>query len=102
MPNTSSKGFYSWKAFPTSRLMTRSCRTTVKQQLENDRGLEQAALTVLKPGIKTCLDASDDASRELLEHLSVDEERHIDWIELHQIEEVGLQNYLAQQIHKKS
>jgi bacterioferritin len=78
--------------------------TTVKQQLENDRGLEQAALTVLKPGIKTCLDASDDASRELLEHLSVDEERHIDWIEtqLHQIEEVGLQNYLAQQIHKKS
>ncbi|HEV8722808.1 MAG TPA: bacterioferritin [Candidatus Binatia bacterium] len=78
--------------------------TTVKQQLENDRGLEQAALTVLKPGIKTCFDASDDASRELLEHLSVDEERHIDWIEtqLHQIEEVGLQNYLAQQIHKKS
>jgi bacterioferritin len=77
---------------------------SVKQQLENDLGLEQAALTVLKPGIKTCFDARDDATRELLEHLSVDEERHIDWIEtqLHQIKEVGYENYLAQQIHKKS
>lgn len=79
-----------------------SVGANVKQQLENDRGLEQAALTVLKPGIKTCLEVNDDASRELLEHFVLDEEHHIDWIEtqLHQIEEVGLQNYLAQQIHK--
>ncbi len=77
--------------------------STVRQQLENDMGLEQAALTVLRPGIKTCLDAQDDATRELLEHIVVDEEHHIDWIEsqLHQIQEVGLQNYLAQQIFKK-
>ena len=76
---------------------------SVKQQLENDCGLEQAALIVLKPGIKACLDAQDDASRELLEHFVVDEERHIDWIEtqLHQIQEVGYENYLAQQIFKK-
>jgi bacterioferritin len=81
-----------------------SVGNTVKQQLENDLGLEQAALTVLKPGIKTCLDARDDASRELLEHIVVDEERHIDWIETqqHQIKEIGYENYLAQQIHKKS
>jgi len=79
-----------------------SVGANVKQQLENDRGLEQAALTILKPGIKTCLEVNDDASRELLEHFVLDEEHHIDWIEtqLHQIEEVGLQNYLAQQIHK--
>ena len=79
-----------------------SVGANVKQQLENDRGLEQAALTVLKPGIKTCLEVNDDASRELLEHFVLDEEHHIEWIEtqLHQIEEVGLQNYLAQQIHK--
>jgi len=72
----------------------------IKQQLENDLGLEIAALAVLRPGIKTCLEASDDASRELLEHILVDEEKHVDWIEtqLHQIEEVGYQNYLAQQI----
>jgi bacterioferritin len=72
----------------------------VKQQLENDLGLELAALTVLHPGIKTWLEASDDASRELLEDIVVDEEKHVDWIEtqLHQIDEVGYQNYLAQQI----
>jgi bacterioferritin len=75
----------------------------VKQQLENDLGLEAAALTVLRSGIKTCVEAADDASRELLEHILVDEEHHVDWIEsqLHQIEEVGYQNYLAQQIQTK-
>lgn len=77
--------------------------STVKQQLENDLGLEMAALAVLRPGIKTCLEASDDSSRELLEHILVDEEKHVDWIEsqLHQIEEVGYQNYLAQQINEE-
>ena len=76
--------------------------TTVKQQLESDLGLETAALAVLRPGIKTCLETSDDASRELLEHILADEEQHVDWIEaqLHKIEEVGYQNYLAQQIYK--
>ena len=75
----------------------------VKQQLENDLALEMAALAVLHPAIKTCSDASDDASRELLEHIVVDEEKHVDWIEsqLHKIGEVGYQNYLAQQIYKK-
>ena len=77
--------------------------TTVKQQLANDLGLEQAALTVLKPGIKSCLDLQDDATREMLEHLIVDEERHIDWIETqqHQIAEIGYENYVAQQIFHK-
>jgi bacterioferritin len=81
-----------------------SIGATVKQQFENDLGLEQAALTVLKPGIKTCFDVHDDATRELLEDLSVDEERHIDWLEtqLHQIQEIGYENYLAQQIFKKT
>ena len=75
---------------------------TVKQQLDNDLALETAALAVLRPGIKTCIEASDDASRELLEHILVDEEHHVDWIEaqLHKIDEVGYQNYLAQQIYK--
>ena len=38
-----------------------------------------------------------------LEHILVDEEDHVDWIEaqLHQINEVGYQNYLAQQIFKE-
>jgi bacterioferritin len=75
----------------------------VKQQLDNDLALEVAALVVLRDGIKTCVEAADDASRELLEHILVDEEEHVDWIEsqLHQIKEVGYQNYLAQQIKEK-
>jgi bacterioferritin len=81
-----------------------SVGSSVTQQLQNDLGLEEGALVVLKGGIKTCLEASDNASRELLEHILVDEEEHVDWIEtqLHQIKEIGVENYLAQQIHKKS
>ena len=77
--------------------------SSVKQQLENDLALEHAALEILKPGIKTCVEVADNVTRELLEHIMVDEEEHIDWIEaqLHKIEEVGYQNYLAQQIYKK-
>ena len=75
----------------------------VKQQLDSDLALEIAALAVLRDGIKICVEAADDASRELLEHILVDEEEHVDWIEaqLHQINEVGYQNYLAQQIKEK-
>ena len=78
--------------------------STVKDQLQNDLTLELTALEVLKPGIRTCLEAGEDGSRELLEHIVIDEERHVDWIEaqLHLIEEVGYENYLAQQIYKKT
>ena len=37
-----------------------SVGSNVKHQLENDLGLEQAAMTVLEPGIKACLDAHDE------------------------------------------
>lgn len=76
---------------------------TVQQQLENDLGLEEAALRVLHDGIRTCVEAGDHVSRELLEHILADEEDHVDWIEaqLHQIKEVGYENYLAQQIYKR-
>ena len=77
--------------------------SSVQQQLNNDLGLEEGALVVLRSGIKTCLDADDNASRELLEHILVDEEEHVDWIEtqIHQIKEIGAQNYLAQRIYDK-
>ena len=37
----------------------------------------------------------------MLEQILTDEENHVDWIEaqLHLIQEVGMENYLAQQIH---
>jgi bacterioferritin len=78
--------------------------TNVKQQLESDLALEMAALQILGPGVKLCLELGDTGSRELLEHIIVDEEHHVDWIEaqLHKIDELGYENYLAEQIYEKS
>ena len=74
----------------------------VKQQLENDLQLEYTAVKRLNDGIKACVAAADNGSRELLEKILVDEEHHIDYLEgqLHAITQVGLENYLAQQLHK--
>jgi bacterioferritin len=76
----------------------------VRQQLENDLALELAALQILNPGVKLCIELQDSGSRELLEHITVDEERHVGWIEtqLHRINELGYETYLAEQMFKKS
>jgi bacterioferritin len=76
--------------------------TNVKAQLEADLALELDALPRLNKGIKAAVDVGDNASRELFEEILVDEEEHVDYLEgqLHIIGEVGLDNYLAQHIHK--
>ena len=76
----------------------------VRAQLDNDLALEMGALAVLRRGVQLCLEAADHASRELLEHIVEDEERHVDWIEAqkHKIGEVGYEGYLAQQIYERS
>jgi bacterioferritin len=73
----------------------------VKQQFQNDLQLELDAVKRLNAGINTCVAAKDNGSRELLEKILVEEEEHIDHLEaqLHAIEEVGIENYLAQQLH---
>lgn len=74
----------------------------VKTQFENDLALEHAAIPRLNAGIKTCLEEGDGGSRELLEHILVDEEEHTDWLEaqLFMIKEIGYENYLAEQMKK--
>ncbi|HEV8525620.1 MAG TPA: bacterioferritin [Terriglobales bacterium] len=74
----------------------------VKQQLQNDLEVEYAAVKRLNSGIETCVKAKDNASRELLEKILVDEEHHVDFLEgqLHAIGEMGIENYLAQQLHE--
>ena len=73
----------------------------MREGLDNDLALEMAALEVLRRGVKLCLEGGDDGTRELLEHMIRDEERHVNWLEAqkHQIGEIGYENYLAQQIH---
>ena len=75
----------------------------VKTQLEGDLALEHEAFTQYNAGVKVCTAEGDNTSRELFERLLKDEEKHIDFLEaeLHVIAEAGLQNYLAQQIHKE-
>ena len=76
---------------------------SVKQQLQNDLQLEYEAVKRLNDGIKLCVAAGDNGSRELLNKILSDEEHHIDWLEgqLHAIDEMGMENYLSQQLHRK-
>jgi len=72
---------------------------TVPQQLEFDLAVEKEAVGRLNRGIEVCRGKDDNGSRVLLETMLKDEERHVDWLEaqVHQIADMGVQNYLARQ-----
>ena len=73
---------------------------TVEDQMENDRQLEVAAVTRYRRGVALAEQHGDVGTRELLEHLLVGEEEHLDWIETQQtmIAAIGIQRYLQSQI----
>ena len=73
---------------------------TVEEQMENDRQLEVAAIDRYRRGVALAEEQSDVGTRELLEHLLVGEEEHLDWIETQQtmIADIGIQRYLQSQI----
>jgi bacterioferritin len=75
----------------------------VKAQLRNDLDLELKAVVMYNEAIKTAQAAGDNSSRELFERLLKDEEEHVDFLEaqMHQIEQLGYERYLAQQIEGK-
>ena len=74
----------------------------VKAQFESDLALEMHAVKHLNEAIKIATEVGDNASRALFEEILGDEEEHVDYLEgqLHAIAEIGLDNYLAQQLHK--
>jgi bacterioferritin len=74
----------------------------VKAQFESDLKLELDAVHHLNASIKIATEVGDNASRALFEMILADEEEHVDHIEgtLHAIAETGIENFLAQQIHK--
>jgi bacterioferritin len=74
--------------------------STVKAQFENDLAAETAAVAMYNAAIKVCAEAGDAGTRALFRKLLSDEEGHADYFEtqLGLIEQVGLQNYLAQQL----
>ena len=72
----------------------------VKQQVENDLKLEIAAVAMYNKAIKQAVTVGDNGSRDLFTKLLMDEEAHVDWLEtqLGQITQLGLENYLSQQL----
>jgi len=73
---------------------------TVVEILKNDLEIEMTAIPLLNAGIRTCRDAADNGSEDLLRRILVAEEHHVDWLEaqLALVQQVGEQNYLSQQI----
>ncbi len=73
---------------------------TVPEQLKLDLEVEREAVARLNEGMKLCRDLADNGTEDLLRHILVAEEEHADWIEsqLSLIDQIGVANYLAQQI----
>lgn len=73
---------------------------TIEEIFKSDYALELDALPRLNQGIETCRELGDNNSRHLLEEILEDEEEHVDWLEaqVSLIQQVGLQNYLSEQI----
>jgi len=73
---------------------------TIEKQLQNDMAAEQGAVKGYNEGIRLAVEVGDNGSRELLESILTDEEDHLDWLEAQsdQISQMGIQNYLVEQI----
>ena len=74
---------------------------SVPEQMKLDLALEVAAVARLNKAIALCTDVGDNGSREMLEHILVSEESHLDWLEvqLGLVKQLGETAYLAEQMH---
>lgn len=86
------------------RLNTIHIGETVPEQFKLDLKAEQEMLQLLSDGVIHCTKVADFTTRHMLEDMVKDVDEHIDWIEtqLETIKQVGLENYLSEQIKKDS
>lgn len=72
----------------------------VPVQLQNDWDAESGAIKIYNDSIRLAVEVGDNGTRTLLEEILKDEEDHIDWLEAQrdQIQQMGLQVYLTEQI----
>ena len=72
----------------------------VKAQLEDDLKDESDAVLQYNGAIKVCREAGDNGTRELFQAMVKDEEEHTNQLEarLNAIREIGIENWLAQQL----
>ncbi len=85
------------------RLGTVNVGETVPEQLKLDLKSEQEMLRIVSEGVAHCTKVGDFTTRHMLEDMVKDVDKHIDWIEtqLETIKQVGLENYLSEQIKKE-
>jgi bacterioferritin len=86
------------------RLGTVHVGETVPEQFKADLKAEQEMLKILTDGVTHCTKIGDYTTRHMLEDMAKDVDDHIDWIEtqMETISQVGLENYLSEQIKKDS
>ena len=86
-----------------TELMKLTVGQNVREQLESDLKLEIGAVGMYNRAVQVSRDEGDNASRELFDRLLRDEEEHVDWLEaqLYQIQELGYERYLTQQIREE-
>jgi bacterioferritin len=86
------------------RLGTVDVGETVPEQFKVDLQRELEMLKVLSEGVAHCTKVGDYTTRHMLEDMVKDVDEHIDWLEtqLETIKQVGLENYLSEQIKKES
>jgi len=75
----------------------------VDKQLQNDRKSEEEAIAAYNKAIALARELGDHGTGDLFQTILKDEEAHIDLTQakLDQIEQVGLQNFLAHQIREE-
>lgn len=76
---------------------------SVREQVESDLKLEIDAVAMYNRAVETARQAGDNASRELFDRLLREEEEHVDFLEaqVHQMNELGYERYLSQQISEE-
>lgn len=85
------------------RLGTVHVGETVPEQFKTDLQAEKEMLTMLTDGIVHCTKVGDYTTRHMLEDMAEDVDEHINWIEtqMETVKQVGLENYLSEQIKKE-
>jgi len=70
--------------------------------LKNDLAYESSTIPRLNKGIQLARDVGDNGTEDLLTHILVESEEHVDWLEsqVELTQQVGESNYLAQQIRE--
>lgn len=82
-------------------------KITIGKQVEEmhkyDSIAEVDAIQKYNDTIKLATEVGDNGTKSMLEQILKDEEQHLDWIEEQQdqIEQVGVQRYLSEQIGSK-